>query len=231
VTELSATAYTAMVDRGEIHIRKLCMHCVDPTCVSVCPVGALQKTSEGPVVYDSNKCMGCRYCMLACPFNVPRYEWNQVVPSVRKCDLCIDRQRNGEMPACAEVCPVEATISGSRSEILAEAHRRMADAPADYHPHVFGESEIGGTSVMFLSPVPFESLGFPIHLGEDPLPRLTAEALGRIPGIVLVGGTALLAIHWITKRREFVARVEGTAGLLPATSGNPGDGEDDHESN
>jgi formate dehydrogenase iron-sulfur subunit len=208
-TVLSATAYTAMVDRGDLHIRKLCMHCVTPSCASVCPVAALRKTAAGPVVYESSRCIGCRYCMLACPFSVPRYEWNQAVPSVRKCDLCVERLARGEIPACAAACPVEATVAGSRDELLAEAHRRITDAPGAYFPHVYGETELGGTSVLFLSPVSFASLGFPQGLGEQPLPDLTWEAQQRVPGIVILGGAALLAVYWITHRREEVVRAEG----------------------
>ncbi len=207
-TVLSATAYTAMVDRGDLHIRKLCMHCVTPSCASVCPVSALRKTAAGPVVYESSRCIGCRYCMLACPFSVPRYEWHQAVPSVRKCDLCVERAARGEIPACAAACPVEATVAGTRQDLLAEAHRRLAESPGGYFPHVYGETELGGTSVLFLSPVSFTSLGFPQGLGEQPLPDLTWQALERVPGIVVLGGAALLAVHWITHRREEVAAAD-----------------------
>jgi len=214
-TELSATAYTVLAEHGDLFVRRLCMHCVTPSCASVCPVGALHKTSRGPVVYDSSRCMGCRYCMMACPFKVPRYEWHAAVPSVRKCDLCIARQERGEITACAEACPAEATVFGTREELLAEAHRRIAESPDTYYPHVFGESEVGGTSVLFLAPVSFASLGFPTSLGERPLPELTWESLQRIPGIVLLGGAALMAVYWITHRREEVARAEAEDGEEP----------------
>jgi len=207
-TQLSATAYTVLEEHGDLFVRHLCMHCVTPSCASVCPVGALQKTSMGPVVYDASRCMGCRYCMMACPFKVPRYEWHAAIPSVRKCDLCIERQKQGEMPVCAEVCPAQATVFGTREELLAEAHRRIAESPDTYYPHVFGEKEVGGTSVLFLAPVSFASLGFPTSLGERPLPELTWQSLQRIPGIVLLGGAALMAVYWITHRREEVARAE-----------------------
>lgn len=207
-TALSATAYTVIQTHGDIPVRRLCMHCVDPTCVSVCPVGALQKTDRGPVIYESGRCIGCRYCMLACPFNVPRYEWAQTVPWVRKCDMCIDRQRAGKVTACVEACPVEATIFGRRDELLAEAHRRIEENPDLYYPHVYGEHELGGTSVLFLGSVKFASLGFPNPLGTEPMPELTRKALHKIPAIVVLGGTALFAVHWITKRRELVALAE-----------------------
>src|SRR5574338_1651681 len=132
---LSADTYTVVNRRNGRFIRRMCMHCEDPTCVSVCPVGALTKTTEGPVFYESSKCLGCRYCMQACPFNVPRYEWDKVVPCVSKCDMCVGRGDKG--PMCAEVCPEGATVWGTREELLAEAHRRIAESPDTYLDHVY----------------------------------------------------------------------------------------------
>jgi formate dehydrogenase iron-sulfur subunit len=213
-TDLSATALTVLQERGDdLYVRKLCMHCVNPSCASACPVGALRKTPAGPVVYDSDRCLGCRYCMVACPFGVPRYQWGRTVPGLAKCDLCVERLERGEIPACAEACPAEATIFGPRDEMLREAHQRIAEDPDGYHPHVYGEHEAGGTSVLFLSPVPFEELGFPTDLGEDPLPFLTRAALGEVPRVVVVGGAFLTAIWWITQRREEVARAEAAERL------------------
>jgi formate dehydrogenase iron-sulfur subunit len=209
--ELSAKALTAMVDHGEIHVRKLCMHCQDPACASVCPVGALHKTESGPVAYDASLCLGCRYCMVACPFGVPRYEWTSRAPAVRKCDMCVERAVQGRPPACVEACPAEATVAGDREELLAEAHRRISENPAAYYPHVYGESEAGGTSVLFLSPVSFEELGFKKGLPSGPLPDLTWRALEKIPGVVTMGGAALMAVWWITHRREEVARAAAHA--------------------
>jgi formate dehydrogenase iron-sulfur subunit len=205
---LSATNYTQIEEIGDYFVRRMCMHCVTPSCVSVCPVAALVKTGLGPVVYDATRCIGCRYCMQSCPFNVPRYEWDKAVPAIAKCDGCYDRIQRGEKNACVEACEFGATISGPRSEIVAEAHQRLRDYPDEYYPHVYGENEIGGTSVLFLSPVPFEELGFKLGLGEHPLPELTMEALEKVPGIVTVGGAFLLAVWWITQRRVEVARAE-----------------------
>jgi formate dehydrogenase iron-sulfur subunit len=210
---LSATNYTQIEEHGEWFVRSMCMHCLTPSCASVCPVAALQKTDAGPVVYDATRCIGCRYCMQACPFNVPRYEWDKAVPAVAKCDGCYDRIERGEINACAEACEFDATISGPRSEMLAEAHRRLREYPDEYYPHVYGENEVGGTSVLFISPVSFEELGFKLGLGEQPLPDLTMEALDRVPGIVTVGGAFLMAVWWITRRRAEVALAEGPTRL------------------
>jgi len=207
---LSATNYTQIDEVGEHFVRRMCMHCVTPSCVSVCPVAALQKTASGPVIYDATRCIGCRYCMQACPFSVPRYEWDKAVPAVAKCDGCYDRIARGEINACAAACQFGATISGPRSAMLAEAHLRLREYPDEYYPHVYGEHEVGGTSMLFISPVSFDELGFKTGLGNAPLPALTMEALERVPGIVTVGGALLMAVWWITQRRDEVARAEAS---------------------
>src|SRR5579859_1274518 len=203
----SAYKYTAVVTKGDAHMRRLCMNCQDPTCASVCPVGALQKTTLGPVTYDENKCMGCRYCMVACPFNVPKYEWNKVLPRVRKCDMCASRVAEGKPTACAEICPTGATKFGERDELLVEARQRIAQGGSQYVNHIYGVNEVGGTSVFMLSAVPFETFGF--HTPEEPLPHLTYRVLSRIPDLVTLGSVALGGIWWITKRRAEVAAAEG----------------------
>ena len=211
--ELSSTAYTRVwledVNGDEYGLRNLCRHCIEPSCASVCPVGALEKTDLGPVIYDVKKCIGCRYCMVACPFNIPRYEWDKPAPAVRKCDMCYDRVKEGKPTACAAVCPDEATIFGDREELLKIARSRIEDDPDSYYPHIYGEEEIGGTSVLFIVPAEIAKLGYDPKLGTEPLPALTWKVLSKIPGIVTGGGAALLAIWWITRRRDEVALVEG----------------------
>jgi formate dehydrogenase iron-sulfur subunit len=210
VTGLGATALTALYARGDRFVRDLCRHCLEPSCASVCPSGALRKTAAGPVVYDAAQCLGCRYCVQACPFNVPKYEWDRPAPAVTKCDFCVARQSKGKPTACAEACPAEATVFGARDELIAEARRRIAAEPDTYHGHVWGETEVGGTSVLFLSPVPFSELGFPASASDVP-PRLTHAALAKIPHVVSVGGAFLFGLWWITKRRDEVARAEAAA--------------------
>ena len=126
---------------GHAYVRKQCRHCLEPACASACPVGALHKTDLGAVVYDAARCMGCRYCMMACPYGIPRYTWDAAVPYVRKCILCYSRIEQGRQPACTEACPSKATIFGDRDELLAEAHRRIAENPGQYGKKVWGEKE------------------------------------------------------------------------------------------
>jgi formate dehydrogenase iron-sulfur subunit len=202
VTDLSATALTCMTEVDEYPLRNLCRHCLEPSCASVCPVGALHKTAEGPVAYDLSKCMGCRYCMVACPFNIPRYEWDSATPAVQKCDMCFDRIQQGQKPRCAAICPADATVFGTREELLTEARRRLEENPDDYYQHIYGENEVGGTSVLFLTPFPVEELGYRASLGAAPLPRLTWKVLEKVPTVAVGGCVALAAFAWIVRRRN-----------------------------
>lgn len=206
--ELSPTAYTALQEYDGVYVRRLCQHCDDPTCASVCPVGAFTKTPEGPVVYAEDKCIGCRYCMQACPFQVPRYEWASTYPRVQKCVMCHARLAQGLPTACSEACPTGATKFGDRDALLKEAYERLAAEPDKYVQKIYGEKEVGGTSVLYISSVPFENLGFRTTLQQSPLPQLTWNALSKIPGVVSVGGVMLFGIWWITNRREEVAEFE-----------------------
>ena len=207
--KLSADTLNVVQTHGKIFVRRFCMHCQEPTCASVCPVGALQKTVAGPVVYDAHKCMGCRYCMMACPFGVPRYEWKSLLPKVRKCTMCAPRQAKGQQPACTEACPVQASIFGESVDLLAEAEKRLRAESSQYVQHIYGNEEVGGTSVLYLSAVRFEQLGLPTNLPHEPMPLLTYRGLSEIPNLVALGGVLLGGIWWITNRREEVAKAEG----------------------
>jgi formate dehydrogenase iron-sulfur subunit len=206
----SAHKLTVVLNKNEKFMRRLCMNCEDPTCASVCPVAALRKTAAGPVTYDEDRCIGCRYCMLACPFDVPKYEWESLLPRVKKCDMCADRVAAGRPTACTEACPTGATKFGERDELIAEAQKRIREAPGQYVDHIYGLNEVGGTSVLLLSGVPFEEFGFKTDFPKQPLPLLTYRVLARIPDLVGLGGVFLGGVWWITHRREEVAAAEAS---------------------
>jgi len=201
--------YTVVLTKGDKFMRRLCMNCQEPACASVCPVGALRKTAAGPVTYEESRCMGCRYCMVACPFGVPKYEWGKVLPKVQKCTMCADRVAAGQQTACAEACPTGATKFGEREDLINEAQQRIRENPGTYVNHIYGLIEVGGTSVLLLSSVPFEEFGYRSDLSKDPLPILTYRVLSRIPDFVPLGGMVLGGVWWITHRREEVAAAEG----------------------
>lgn len=205
IDDLSATRFTTIVRRkGGVFVRRQCRHCESPACASVCIVGALQKTDEGPVIYDDKKCIGCRYCMLACPYGIPRYEWSEAIPYVRKCTFCYEKIMAGELdkPACVGACPQNATIFGTRDEMLHEAKARIAASPGKYwRDHINGETEVGGTSVLYLSDGPLDFLGWKADMGDEPLPELTAASLKLVPPTIAVVGGIMTAIWWIIGRR------------------------------
>ncbi|HML21957.1 MAG TPA: 4Fe-4S dicluster domain-containing protein [Aggregatilinea sp.] len=166
-----------------------CMHCKDPSCASACTVGALHRNEEGIVTYDKDICIGCRYCMYACPFEVPNYEWEATLPLVVKCDMCAARLDEGQQPACATTCPTGAIRFGLYEDMLAEAHRMINENPGKYVNHVYGEEENGGTATLYISPVPFEELGFPMAGTSSPAysNRLVTEGTPLVAGAMLVG--------------------------------------------
>jgi formate dehydrogenase iron-sulfur subunit len=208
-------------------VMQRCLHCLQPACVSACPTTALYRQPDGPVSYNVDDCIGCRYCMLACPWDVPTAEWNARSPKISKCTHCADRAVqpppvafNGQalsdeaakqfadtmaIPACVKACPADALRYGTRDEMLALAHKRIADRPDRYVDHIYGEKELGGTSVLYLSKVPFEKLGFPTY-GEKPFPVFTKTALGIVPPAVMAVGAALGAGYaFFRKRMQAVA--------------------------
>lgn len=204
---LSENTYTILELHDDIYVRKFCMHCVDPACASACPVKALVKTEQGAVVYAADRCIGCRYCMVACPFDVPKFEWQKAVPFVKKCDMCEKRVAAGGQTACADACWDNATVFGDRHEMLAEARRRIEANPELYHPDIYGEFEAGGTSVFKLLPKNYTDLN--LHdVPQKDLPQLTWDVLKGIPSVVAILGTALTGVWWITNRREDVRKAE-----------------------
>lgn len=186
-----------------------CNHCLEPACASACFVKAFTKTPEGPVIYNEKVCVGCRYCMVACPFEVPTYEYDKAfTPKVVKCTMCYPRIMEGKLPGCVEACPAGALVYGKREDLLATARERIAKHPDKYEDHIYGENEMGGTSWLYLSPAPFKELGLREDLGITPAPALTAGALGSVPIVVGLWPVLLTGIYAITKRKEKIAREE-----------------------
>ena len=205
-TSLSADTWTLiqLYKKNEAEysfVKRQCMHCVDPACVSGCPVHALTKTDKGPVTYDPSRCIGCRYCMYTCPFHVPRFQWEERIPVIAKCTLCNDRLTQGiGGPNCAEHCPTGALTWGKRGDLLAEAEGRIAAEPTRYVNHIYGKEDVGGTGVMYLSAVPFENLGLE-DMGTEPIPDLSEGTANVILPTVLIGGTiGLMAVRYVSKR-------------------------------
>ncbi len=177
------------------------MHCLEPTCVQACPVDALKKTDSGPVIYDDTKCIGCRYCMMACPFGAPTFEWNKTVPWIRKCTFCSERLSQNQPPSCIEICPTNALQFGERSELISEAHKRIADNPDKYIDHVYGENENGGTSWLMLSPAPFDSIALPT-LDSKPVGTNAVYAMSVVPPVAITIAIAMTGLYWLTKKRD-----------------------------
>ncbi len=178
-------------DKGDVFVKKQCMHCMQPACAAACPTEAMKKTKEGPVIWRGDKCMGCRFCMVSCPFDIPKFEYDEWNPKIEKCTLCFDRLQDGERPACVEACPTDALIFGTRTKLIEDARKRIYNNPDDYVHHIYGEHEAGGTGYLYLSAVPFEQIGFRTDLGTTPYPEYTKEFLYSVP-LVLFGLPALL---------------------------------------
>ena len=186
-------------------VKVQCMHCDHPACVSACIVGAFSKLENGSVVWDTDKCIGCRYCMVACPFQVPSFQYDKAInPEIRKCDFCFTRTAKGQLPACVEICPMEVLTYGKRNNLIEVARKRIQLYPDRYINHIYGEHEVGGTSWMYLAGQDFPKLDFP-KLGESPAPGVS-ESIQHglfayfVPPIALY---ALLGgIMWINKNKK-----------------------------
>jgi len=186
-------------------VKNQCLHCEEPACASACFSKAIQKTKEGPVVYNATLCVGCRYCMLACPFDVPKYEWGKVIPRVRKCQMCPGRIKEGNSPACTEVCPTGALAFGEHNELLKTARKRI-NSDSNYVKHIFGEKEAGGTSWLYISDVPFEKLGFRTNVPTKPVPYYTESIMHLTPAVGLTWGALLTGMYVYNRRRNQIAR-------------------------
>jgi formate dehydrogenase iron-sulfur subunit len=192
-----------------VFVKKQCNHCKEPACVSACFVKALKKNESGAVLYDESLCVGCRYCMIACPFEIPAYEYNNpFTPKIQKCTLCQPRIIQGLNPACVDACPKEALTFGVREDLIRLARERTFAHPGKYIDHIYGEHEMGGTNWIYLSPVPFADIGMRKDLGSLSAPNLTSGPLAMVPVVVSLWIVFLTGIHAMTKRKEGIAAKE-----------------------
>jgi Fe-S-cluster-containing dehydrogenase component len=200
-----------------VFVKIQCNHCLEPACASVCFVRAFTKTPDGPVIYNPDVCVGCRYCMIACPFDIPTYEYDEpLTPRIMKCTMCAPRIQEGKLPGCVAVCPTEALTFGSRKDLIAMARERIRNNPDRYVDHIYGEHEMGGTSWLYLSGVPFHEIGMREDLGIKPAPELTSGALGIVPMVVGLWPVLLTGIYGMTKRKEKIASNEKAAAVSDA---------------
>ena len=217
--EAAYTVVNKFEGNPDIFAKKQCNHCQEPACASACFVKALKKDKTGAVVYDESLCVGCRYCMVACPFNIPAYTYNDpLTPKVTKCTMCLPRIKEGKLPGCVDTCPREALIFGKRKDLVKLAWKRIYKNPEQYIEHVYGEHEMGGTSWLYLSGVPFEQIGMREDLGITPAPQLTAGALGTVPIIVGLWPVLLTGVYAISKRKEKIANQEKEAAVQNANT-------------
>jgi formate dehydrogenase beta subunit len=182
-------------------MKRQCMQCVDPACVSGCPFGALSKGEYGIIEWDGTRCIGCRFCEIGCPFDVPRFEWTKFNPKVVKCELCRHRYDDGLGPACTEVCPTQAVIFGTRADLLTEAHRRIDASPGKYYQNrIYGEQDLGGTQVIYLSHVPFAKLGLP-EVGTESRAHYAEKVHGVIYKGMVIPTVVYGGLAFIMRRR------------------------------
>lgn len=206
---------------GYSYVKQQCMHCIDPACVAGCSFYALHKDkTTGLVSWDGKKCIGCRYCEIACPFHVPRFQWDGMNPKIVKCELCKERLAEGLQPACTTVCPVHAVLFGKREDLLAEAKKRIQKNPGRYYENrVYGEVEGGGTQCLYLSHVPFENLGLP-NLGTESVPQKYLKWQKRLysylvfPVALYASITAVVSRNW-NEHQQHMAEEEKKSGLRP----------------
>jgi formate dehydrogenase iron-sulfur subunit len=188
--------------KGEVYVKKQCMHCNEPACTAACLTQAMYKTEEGAVIWRGDKCMGCRYCMVSCPFDIPKFEYHSANPKIEKCNMCFSRISEGKIPACVENCPAEALIFGKRRDLIKEARKRINDNPDQYEDHIYGEHEAGGTGFLYLSAVPFNELGFNTSLQTESYPSLSKGFLYSVPTIFVLWPAMLLGLREATKNNH-----------------------------
>lgn len=202
---------------GPVFVKTQCNHCMEPACVSACFVKALTKSQTGAVVYDASLCVGCRYCMVACPFDIPAFEYDKpFTPEITKCTLCQPRIQKGLLPGCVEACPQEALTFGPREDLVKIARDRINKHPDIYEDHIYGEHEMGGCNWLYISNTPFEKLNMREDLGITPAPALTAGALGAVPVVVSLWVVFINGLRAISKRKEQIANEEKNRAVVDA---------------
>jgi len=218
--EKSYTVVNKYQGKGGPVFRKLqCNHCMEPACASVCFVQAFKKNPDGSVTYDASVCVGCRYCMVACPFNVPAYEYDDpLTPRVMKCTMCHDQIQSGELsaPGCVGACPKEALVYGKREDLLEIARERMRKNPGRYVKHIYGEKEMGGTNWLYISGESFSTLGMREDLGTTSVPAMSAGPLSVVPMVAALWPALLGGVWAMNKRKEKVAEEEQKAAVKAA---------------
>ena len=206
VRDMGTDAWTVVnrfeTDKGLVYVKKQCNHCNQAACVAACLVRAMFKNKNGPVIWRESKCMGCRFCMISCPFEVPKFEYHEPIPDIEKCTLCAGRLQEGKLPACVEACPVEALTFGTRRGVLDEAKSRIYSNPGKYHKHIYGEREAGGTGWLYLASVPFDRIGFLTTVSNKPYPEFTKGFLYADPIVFMLWPAFLLAIRQLTAGKE-----------------------------
>jgi formate dehydrogenase iron-sulfur subunit len=185
--------------KGEAYLKKQCMHCNEPACTAACLTQAMYKTKEGPVIWRGDKCMGCRYCMVSCPFDIPKFEYHSSNPKIEKCNMCYARITEGKIPACVENCPAEALMFGSRRELIKEARKRIGANPELYVDQIYGEHEAGGTDFLYITGVPAGELGLNTSVQKESYPGLSKGFLYSVPTIFVLWPAILLGIREATK--------------------------------
>ena len=185
-------------EQGTVFVKKQCMHCHQAACAAACPTEAMKKHLNGPVTWDGDKCIGCRFCMISCPFDIPKFEYDEWNPRLVKCTLCFERLAEGQKPACVQACPTDALMFGTQVRNQQIARHRLAEHPDRYHPQIYGEREVGGTGYIYLAAVPFDQLGFRTDLGRTPYPEYTREFLYAVPAILFGVPAFLLALNAMT---------------------------------
>jgi len=195
-----------VTEKGEVFVKRQCMHCWQPACTAACLTNAMHKTEEGPVIWNGDKCMGCRYCMVSCPFDIPKFEYHEWNPKIQKCNMCYERLQQGNKPACVEACPTDALMFGMKRELMEIARHRVYNYPEKYVHKIYGEYEVGGTGWLYLSAVPFDQIGFRMDLGTTPYPEYTKEFLFSVPLVLFSVPALLFGLNLLSDRKNELSK-------------------------